>query len=99
MAKSPCSVPDWLRVLLPLETPEQQEVCREHDADYAKGGSRVKRLRADLKFAVNMLNAKMSADDAERYLWGVRMYGGFHWNGGDWPGALPLQEPRREEAP
>lgn len=38
---------------------------------------------------------------AERYLWGVRMHAGgsAHWTGGDDPGALPVRQPERSEAP
>ena len=99
MTANPCSVPDWLRVLLPLETPAQQEACRRHDDRYEAGGPRAARLSVDLLFCQDLLAADMDPDRAEQYLWGVRMFGGGHWTGGDGPGALPPREPDRPEAP
>ena len=99
MTANPCSVPDWLRVLLPLETPRQQGACRKHDEAYARGGTRADRLQADLDFCDDLLWADMDPDRAEQYLWGVRMYGASHWNGIDGAGALPPREPDRTEAP
>jgi hypothetical protein len=90
---SPCSVPDWLRREFPLETPEQQAVCRWHDAEYADGGDRLDRLVVDLEFAMKLLDAEMEPDTAELYFWGVRQYGGRHWAGGDLPGAEPPLPP------
>lgn len=57
MSESPCSVPDWLRFLLPLETPRQQAACRRHDARYARGGDRRARLVTDLCFALDLMGA------------------------------------------
>ncbi len=98
---SPCSVPNLLRDLglVPLETPAEQACCRRHDAKYEVGGPREARLRADLVFGLELLDAGMDADMAERYVWGVRMYGGAHWNGEDGPGALPVRAPEQHEAP
>lgn len=95
--ESPCSVPDWLRFILPIETLEQQKYCDEHDVSYKQGGTHEDRLRTDLKFALGLLAAGMNPSDVDRYFWGVRQYGGFAWNGGDWPGASPLQPPERLE--
>lgn len=93
MPSSPCSVPDWLRWLIPFETPAQQEACRWHDEQYALGGPRAARLSVDLDFTRRLLEAGMAPDQAERYLWAVRQYGGAHWTGGDAPGAAPLHAP------
>lgn len=93
MLASPCSVPDWLRFAIPLETPAQQAACRQHDEAYCLGGERAARLREDLRFARRLLHAQMTPDCVERYFWGVRQYGGTHWAGGDAPGAPPLQPP------
>ena len=99
MTASPCSVPDWLRFAIPLETPEQQDACREHDARYDRGGDRGDRLKVDLWFALDLLDHGMDPDSAERYFWGVRQYGASHWNGDDHAGALPLHPPATSEAP
>ena len=117
MSDSPCSVPDWLRGLIPLETPRQQEACRRHDRRYERGGDRRQRLATDLLFALDLLGldpwvlleveadltrkreGTMDPDRAEQYFWGVRQYGGFHWEGGDHGGAPPLHEPQPQEAP
>ena len=55
MSASPCSVPDWLRVHLPLETARQQEGCRRHDHRYEQGGDRRMRLVTDLVFCLDEL--------------------------------------------
>lgn len=99
MPTSPCSVPDWLRVLIPFETPEQQAVCRWHDEQYERGGSHMARLLTDLHFCMRLMGAGMSPERAEQYLWGVRMYGGSHWAGGDKPGTLPPPPPSNSESP
>lgn len=57
MSASPCSVPNWLRGLLPMETPRQQEACRRHDTRYEKGGDRKRRLVTDLLFSLDLLGA------------------------------------------
>lgn len=115
---SPCSVPDWLRFRLPLETPRQQEGCQRHDERYATGGDHRIRLGTDLVFGLDQLgvdplllslvyedlcrpapDGAMQAERAEQYVWGVRMYGGLHWSGGDAPGTLPPEPPPVAEAP
>lgn len=88
---SPCSVPEWLRVIIPLETPAQQQACRWHDLEYERGGDRAARLRADLIFARLLLSAGMGPDLVEHYYQAVRDYGGPRWTGGDKPGARPLR--------
>jgi len=90
---SPCSVPGWLRGIIPFETPDQQAVCQAHDECYSAGGTRIDRLWADLQFCQGLLVAGMSADMAEKYLWGVRLYGGSHWKDKDSPGCLPPPPP------
>lgn len=99
MSQSPCSVPDWLRAIIPLETPAQQAACRKHDERYAVGGNHRRRLYTDLRFAIELLDADMEPDMAERYYWAVRMYGGSHWKGGDRAGAAPLDPTETPEAP
>ena len=94
--KSPCSVPEWLRGLIPLETDRQQRACLRHDDVYAVGGSRTDRFRADLYLGLDLINAGMAPDLAEIYVWGVRLYGHTHWNGDDGPGALPRVPPTTE---
>lgn len=94
---NPCSVPDFLRVAYPMETEEQQAVCRLHDARYKAGGSHTVRLAVDLEFAMNLLHAGMTPDMVDQYFIAVRWYGGIFWAGGDMPGAPPLQPPERVE--
>lgn len=115
MAESPCSVPDFLRAVLPLETLRQQLACRRHDDRYERGGDRLARLLADLAFGLDLLGCSptlielvlksvgdegaMGADLAEQYVWGVRMYGGGHWRNGDDAGTLPPRPPDAVESP
>lgn len=54
---SPCSVPEWLRLVVPIETPRQQSACRRHDERYERGGDRRARLVADLVFGLDLLGA------------------------------------------
>lgn len=97
--RSPCSVPDWFRAAIPLETSAQQDVCRRHDADYFAGGSRRDRLMVDLNFLYELLAADMDPDTAEKYFLAVRWYGGASWADGDLPGAVPPPQPVSPEAP
>jgi hypothetical protein len=99
MTQSPCSVPDWLRAVIPLETLPQQVACQRHDERYEMGGSRRLRLAVDLLFTQELLAADMDPDRAEQYLWAVRQYGAPHWTGDDHAGALPLHPPSETEAP
>lgn len=70
-----CSVPDALRGLLPLESPEAVAACRRHDEKYYYGGSKKDRLRADLEFALALLDTP-DGGKAEGYYTGVRTWGG-----------------------
>jgi hypothetical protein len=99
MPTSPCSVPEWLRLLIPLETHAQQSACQEHDDAYNEGGTRRHRLLADIDLLDNLIWADMDPDLAEMYFWGVRMYGGMFWATGDGPGARCPQPPETQEAP
>lgn len=99
MHDSPCSVPDWLRALIPLETEAQQAVCRLHDYEYGRGGTHAERLACDIRFAANLLAAGMAPESVEQYFWGVRQYGGLAWHGGDFQGSAPLTQPLSVEAP
>ncbi len=115
---SPCSVPDWLRPLIPFETERQQDACRRHDERYEEGGDRRARLVTDLVFALDLLGCSpalleqvmadtawlagegtMTPDEAETYLWGVRIYAAPHWSGDDRAGVLPPRPPFVSEAP
>jgi hypothetical protein len=97
-----CSVPAWLRGLVPLESPEAQRVCQEHDHTYYRGGSELDRLRGDLRFALGLLDTR-EAPVAERYYNAVRVFGGPHFRtprvswawGGDYFAYEP--EPAEEE--
>ena len=71
-----CSVPKWLRLVVPLETPEQIAVCRRHDASYYYGGSKVDRALADGEFFIGLVKSGMEPDQARRYFDAVRNYGG-----------------------
>jgi hypothetical protein len=66
MNESPCSVPDWLRFAIPIETPRQQGACRRHDTRYLKGGDRRARFLADLCFALDLVG--VPADLLERLI-------------------------------
>lgn len=70
-----CSVPAWLRGRVPLESPEAQRVCQEHDHTYYLGGSELDRLRADLTFALALLDTR-EREVTERYYIAVRIGGG-----------------------
>ena len=71
-----CSVPKWLRLVVPLETAFQVFVCRAHDAAYYHGGSEQDRAIADVKFFLGLLHAEMDFDTAQRYFVAVRAGGG-----------------------
>ena len=55
MTANPCSVPDWLRAIIPLESERAQAACRRHDSRYMRGGSRHMRLVTDLVFCFDLL--------------------------------------------
>ena len=71
-----CSVPKWLRLLVPLETPEQIRVCRRHDEAYYYGGTASDRLREDLTFALGLLDTNMKSYRVVQYYEAVRAAGG-----------------------
>ena len=96
---SPCSVPNWLRALIPFETEAQQAACRLHDAEYARGGTEAQRLMADLRFGVNLLIAGMDARLVDAYVFSVRAHGASHWCGEASAGGVILSPPERHEGP
>jgi hypothetical protein len=96
---NPCSVPRFLRLVIPYETEAQQAVCAAHDAAYAKGGSRLDRACADARFLLGLLETGMECDRAENYFWQVRFHGHTYWTGGDEPACLPTLTPDTQEAP
>ena len=59
-------MPEFLRALLPLETPRQQQACRRHDERYSIGGTRRQRLIDDLLFALDLLGADPNTLDLLR---------------------------------
>lgn len=86
---NPCSVPDWLRPIVGWETPEQQAACQRHDNAYTHGGTRTQRLRADLRLALDWLDADMDPDNVELRFYYVRQYGHTHWGSPDTAGVNP----------
>ena len=54
-APSPCSVPEWLRAIIPLESERAQAACTRHDSRYERGGDRHMRLVTDLVFCLDLL--------------------------------------------
>ena len=80
-----CSVPEFLRVVLPLESPEAIAACRRHDHAYYLGGSKIDRLRADLYFALALLDTD-EREKAELYFAAVRTGGepAFRQRGVSW---------------
>ncbi len=74
-----CSVPKWLRLVIPMETPEQIAVCREHDKAYYFGGTERDRAIADAKLLLGLLEAGMPLERAEEYHDAVRMFGAPHF--------------------
>lgn len=71
-----CSVPHFLRILIPPETVAQSEVCNAHDIAYAKGGDRRARAVADAKLLLGLLECDMDVDLAHHYHTAVRIFGG-----------------------
>lgn len=74
-ADSPCSVPTWLRPLVPVEDAAWQDACRIHDEDYSRGGSERDRMIADVRFLLNMLTRGVDEAWAMKYFQAVRVYG------------------------
>ena len=77
-----CSVPKALRLVVPMETPEQTAVCNEHDLAYNNGGTRRQRAVADAKLLLGLLVTGMDVDRAEEYHLAVRVGGKPHWRDG-----------------
>ena len=71
-----CSVPKWLRLMVPMETPGQIAVCRAHDRAYYYGGTEQDRAIADAGFYVGLLCAGMPVTNADSYFAAVRQFGG-----------------------
>lgn len=99
MHESECSVPGFLRALIPLESAQQRLACKLHDLAYEVGGTRTQRLHEDLTFGLRLLTAEMHPDLAEQYYYNVRAWGHLAWNGDDGPGARPIEPPDVNEAP
>jgi hypothetical protein len=74
-----CTVPKALRLVIPVETPEQIAVCVGHDMAYNNGGTRRQRALADAKFLIGLLETGMDPDLAESYYVTVRAFGLSHW--------------------
>lgn len=70
-----CSVPDWLRKIIPYETAEECLACIAHDRAYYYGGSKKDKLIADLELFVNLVAAGMPVWLATLYYAGVRAGG------------------------
>jgi hypothetical protein len=70
-----CSIPAALRPFFP-KTEAVRVFCLQHDERYYYGGSRADRLRADLAFALALVNVGVSAETVEKMFAGVRMFGG-----------------------
>ena len=76
---SPCSVPRWLRWLLPEEPVAAWPCCEDHDTRYERGGSRVERLDADLALYWCLRGAGMWSLSARVYYLAVRLFGAPFW--------------------
>lgn len=81
-----CSVPEWLRTVLPIEKPEEIAVCRVHDHAYYLGGSEKDREVADAQFYMGLLQVGMNQYKASMYHAAVRLFGGpeFELKGRSW---------------
>ena len=79
MSLNPCSVPRWLRWLLPDEPVAAWPCCEDHDTRYERGGSREDRLEADLAFYQCLLVSRMPIRSARIYYFAVRLFGGPFW--------------------
>ena len=79
-----CSVPKPLRPFI-LTSAEARAVCVCHDEAYYYGGSELDRLRADLTFALGLLDTP-DREQAERAYNAVRLGGAPHYriNGVSW---------------
>lgn len=70
-----CSVPSWLRWLIPLEFAAACAACVRHDEVYYYGGSRAHRALADHNLRIGLIAAGMSGWRARMYWIGVRLGG------------------------
>jgi len=77
-----CTVPRALRLVIPVETPEQLAVCQGHDLAYNNGGSKRQRAVADAKLLLGLLETGMDVNRAEEYYLAVRLGGKPHWRSG-----------------
>ncbi len=73
-----CSVPSYLRLFAPKETPAECAVCERHDELYYYGGSRARRRSADAEFRSGMIGAGMPRLKAWMY-WAAVRTGGVPW--------------------
>ncbi len=73
-----CSVPAFLRLVVPRETPAECRVCERHDAAYYYGGARPHRRAADRDFHIGLIAAGMPRPKAWCYWFLVRI-GGAPW--------------------
>lgn len=75
--RSPCSVPWFLRPLVPREDATWQLCCALHDVDYQRGtvGDYRGQFIADVKFLLRMLEYGVDPTWAEMYYQAVRTYG------------------------
>lgn len=71
-----CSIPAALQQFFP-RSPAVRACCVRHDERYYYGGSKEDRLRADLEWAIALLDTgEVSAETVEKMLAGVRAFGG-----------------------
>jgi hypothetical protein len=71
-----CSIPKALQQFFP-NSPRVRAACVHHDELYYYGGSREDRLRADLEWAMILLDTgEVSAETAEKMFQFVRALGG-----------------------
>lgn len=92
-------MPEALRILFPMEAPEVQAICRQHDSDYERGGSRLDRFADDCRFGMRLAEAGFAA--APHYFYGVRAGGESHYHkiGDTWDTPTPMPDEPRTEAP
>jgi hypothetical protein len=98
VSDSPCSVPAWLRPLVPEEHELFKACCRRHDGKYEAGGTERERLIADVEFLLDMLQAGISESWAFAYFYAVRHAGASHWANKE-PCRLPDLAPYPVESP
>lgn len=74
-----CSVPRWLRLVVPMETVEQRRECLRHDEAYYYGGTAFRRAVADHMLYTGLVVHGMSRPQAWLYWLAVRLFGGPSW--------------------